>query len=385
MAEVDLEELQQKYEGYNYPLARVMVGDDNIEEDKKTTLVVTDVVVQVTSTFKASIAEFSLLQSYSESSGDFVTKNIKKYISMGTGITIYLGHGSSMTEVFRGFIAGVNFFHNTNNDDISGIRITAMDVKGIMMANHYSKRLKANFYSDAVKEIFDQQVYQNLQNNNGITGIQITDTPDKQEGGAGGGGGQEVDNRIEMVAESDYEFVVKAAKKFNYEFFTIGGNVAFRKAKANTQELGNIVPHNSILSFDIGYDITGVVGEVVVRTLDIGKSSKIEVKKKNGNKFSLGSKAKPLISGQSYVYIDSAIESQKDAENRASYILEDTSYRLGTLQMTLKGMPEFVPGRFVVLKDFGDGASNKFYITDVTHEYNGFTYTTTIYGKASTL
>ena len=109
------------------------------------------------------------------------------------------------------------------------------------------------------------------------------------------------------------------------------------------------------------------------------------MKKKNGNKFSLGSKAKPLISGQSYVYIDSAIESQKDAENRASYILEDTSYRLGTLQMTLKGMPEFVPGRFVVLKDFGDGASNKFYITDVTHEYNGFTYTTTIYGKASTL
>ena len=53
--------------------------------------------------------------------------------------------------------------------------------------------------------------------------------------------------------------------------------------------------------------------------------------------------------------------------------------------MTLKGIPEFVPGRFVVLKDFGDGASNKFYITDVTHEYNGFTYTTTIYGKASTL
>ena len=382
MAEIDFEELQKKYDSYNYPLARVLVGEDNIEEIKKITLVVTDVVVQVTSTFKASIAEFTLLQSYSLSSGQFFTKDIKKYISMGTGISIYLGHGSSMTEVFKGFIAAVNFVHDSNLEDSSGIRITAMDVKGIMMANHYSKRLKANYYSDAVKEILDQQVYQNLKNNGGITDISITDTPDKQE--RGGGGGEQPDNRLEMVAESDYEFVIKAAKKFNYEFFTIGGNVVFRKAKANTQELGNIVPHSTIISFDIGYDITGVVGQVVVRTLDIAKASKVEVKKKNANKFSLGSKAKPLISSQSYVYIDSAIESQKDAENRAAYILEETSYRLGSLKMTLKGIPEMVPGRFIVLKDFGDGASNKFYITDVTHEYNGLIYTTTIYGKAST-
>jgi len=382
MAEIDLVELQNKYEGFNYPLARVMVGDDNIEEDKKTPLVVTDLVVQVTSTFKASIAEFTLLQSYSQTSGEFYTKNLKKYISMGTGITIYLGHGSSMTEVFRGFISGVDFAFDSSYPENSGIRITAMDIKGIMMANHYSKRLKANYYSDAVKEILNQQVYQNLKNNKGITSIAITDTPDKPKGG---GGGEKPDIRLEMVSESDYDFVVKAAKRFNYEFFSIGGNVAFRKAKANTQELGKIVPHSAILNFDIGYDITGVVGQVVVRTLDIGKASKVEVKKKNGNKFSLGSKAKPLISSQSYVYIDSSIESQKDAENRAAYILEDSSYRLGTLKMTFKGIPELVPGRFITTKDFGDGVSNKFYITDVTHEYNGLTYTTTIYGSASTL
>ena len=382
MADIDLDELQSKYEGFNYPVARVMIGDDDIEQDKKVAMVVSDVVVQVTSTFKASIAEFTLLQTFSQSSGEFFTKNIKKYISMGTGVTIYLGHGSSVTEVFRGFISGVDFLYDSEMSDNSGIRITAMDIKGIMMANHYSKRLKANYYSDAVKEILNQQVYQNLKNNKGITSIAITDTPDKP---AGGGGGQKPDIRLEMVSESDYDFVIKAAKKFNYEFFTIGGNVTFRKAKANTQELGNIVPHSAILNFDIGYDITGVVGQVVVRTLDIGKASKVEVKKKNGNKFSLGSKAKPLISSQAYVYIDSSIESQKDAENRAAYILEDASYRLGNLKMTLKGIPELVPGRFIVTKNFGEGASNKFYITDVTHEYNGFTYTTTIYGKASTL
>lgn len=202
----------------------------------------------------------------------------------------------------------------------------------------------------------------------------------------GGAGGETADNRIEMVAESDYEFVVKVAKKFNYEFFTIGGNVAFRKAKSNTQELIEIIPSLVVKSFDVGYDITGVVGQVKVRSIDIGKGNKVEVTQKNNAKFSLGNKAKSLISNQSYVYTDSSVETQDDATQRASYIMEDMSYRFGTLNMTLSGMPEFVPGRFIRLKDFGAGISNKFYLTDVIHEMgdtDGFT--TTIIGRAATL
>ena len=161
--------------------------------------------------------------------------------------------------------------------------------------------------------------------------------------------------------------------------------MVFRRAKSGAQEMGEIVPHSSVLSFDAGYDITDVVGNVIVRTLDIGKADKVEVKKKNSNKFSIGSKARPIINSQTYVYIDSSIESRNEAESRAEYILEDTSYRLGSLKMTLKGIPELMPGRFLSLKGFGEAVSNKFYITDVTHEYDGEKYTTTIYGKASTL
>jgi len=152
------------------------------------------------------------------------------------------------------------------------------------------------------------------------------------------------------------------------------------------QELIEIIPSTVIKSFDIGYDITGVVGSVKVRTLDIGKANKIEVQKKNSAKFSLGSKAKPMIANQVYVYTDSSIETQADADLRASYLLESMSYRLGSLNMKIDGIPEIVPGRFVVLKDFGDGVSNKYYVTDVIHEfYENGEYTTTIVGKAATL
>ncbi len=388
MATIDLEKLYKQYEGYYYPIVRVYLGGNNVEEYKKVKIRPVDFEVQLTSDLKASIAAFSLINAYDAGGGFFRSTDLKKYISLGTDVKIYMGHASTLTEVFQGYIARVDFIHDSAAPSESVIRITAMDIKGVMMANTYNKRLQANYYSDAVKEILDQQPYQNLKNNGVIESISVADTPDKPAAGvpAGGAGGGKPDIRIEMMGESDYEFVVRAAKKFNFEFFSVGGNVVFRKAKLNTQVLGELYPHSSILSYDIGYDITGVVGDVRVRTLDIGKGNKIEVKKKNTGKFSLGSKAKPLISPQSYVYVDSAIETQADAENRAGYILEEMSYRLGSIRMTLKGMPEFVPGRFIKLKSFGAGVSNSFYITDVTHQYYaGGSYITIIEGKAATL
>ena len=402
MAAYELTKLYKKYEGFYFPAARVYIGDKNPETDKKLNLRVTDFRVEITSEFKAGIASFSIIGGFSEGSGSYDMENLKKYAMLGQSVKIYMGHAKSITEVFRGYVAMVNFQYLPDLNTSAFIRITAMDVKGIMMANNSSKRLKANYYSDAVKEILGEKPYQDLQNREIITDLSIADTPDKPGGGSaaggvpgggvpgggapGGPGGAGPDNRIEMVAESDYEFVVKVAKKFNYEFFTVGGNVAFRKAKSNTQELIEIIPSIVIRSFDVGYDITGVVGQVKVRSIDIGKGNKVEVTQKNNAKFSLGNKAKSLISNQTYVYTDSSVENQEDATRRASYIMEDMSYRFGTLNMTLAGIPELVPGRFIKLKGFGDGISNKFYLTDVIHEYNEIDgYITTIIGRAATL
>ena len=387
MAALDFANLYKRYDSFYYPTAKVYLGGQDPTENKKITISASDFDISLTSDLKASIAVFSLGGVYDLVNGGFSVGQIKKYLLLGMSVKIMLGYSEDVTEVFRGYIARVEFSYDHAIPEETVIRVTAMDVKGIMMANNCSKRLKANYYSDAVKEILNQSPYQSLQSNEIITSITVSDTPDKPAGGApGGSGGQQADNRLEMVAESDYDFVVRAAKKFNYEFFSIGGNVTFRKAKSNTQELAEITPSNMILSYDISYDITGLAGEVKVRTLDIGKASKIEVKKKNTGKFSLGGKAKPLISSQSYVYIDSSIETQKDAETRAQYLMEDISYRLGSLRMTLVGVPELVPGRFIKLKDFGDAISNKFYITDVNHKLaDGGKFITIIEGKASTL
>ena len=385
MAALNVDDLYKKYDSFYYPTVKVFIGGIDPTEDKKFHIVPTDFDIFLTSDFKASIANFSLGGIYDSSTGDFSIDKTKKYFLLGSAVKISMGYSEKYTEVFRGYIARVEFSYDRVVPESTVIRITAMDLKGIMMANSYSKRLKANYYSDAVKEILDQSPYQKLKNDGVIKSLTISDTPDKPAGGAPAGG-QAPDIRIEMVGESDYDFVVRAAKKFNFEFFSVGGNVVFRKAKLNNQILAEIYPHSSIVSYNIAYDLTSVVGDVKVRTMDIGKGNKIEAKKKNSGKFSIGSKAKPLVTGQSYVYIDSAIESQSDADQRAEYILEDISYRFGKLRRELRGMPEFVPGRFVTLKGFGEAVSNTFYITDVTHEYYaGSKYFTIIEAKAATL
>ncbi len=384
MAALDFESLYKRYKNFYYPSVRIYLGDQDPIQDKKMNLSIVDVDVQITSDLKASIASFSIAGMYDPDTGAFSVGKTKKYLILGISVKILMGYSADMTEVFRGYVARIEFSYNDESPMDINVKVTAMDVKGIMMANNSSKRLKASYYSDAVKEILNQSPYQTLQNNEVITSIDVTDTPDKPPGGTQQD--NSVDLRIEMVAESDYDFVCKAAKKFNYEFFSVGGNIVFRKAKANTQELAEFFPSNIIITYDISYDITGLPGEVKVRTLDIGKASKIEVKKKNNGKFSLGGKAKPIVSGQSYVYIDSTINTQADAETRANYLLEEMSYRLGSIRMTIVGIPEIVPGRFITLKGFGDALSNKYYITDVHHTYTlGGKFLTEIEGKASTL
>ena len=90
--------------------------------------------------------------------------------------------------------------------------------------------------ADAAKDAADQaknaanQLNQVAGNIPGVGGVAVPGVP-----------GTATDKTVEMVAESDYEFVVKAAKKYNYEFFVSGGNVYFRKAK----EYGDLTGHRN--------------------------------------------------------------------------------------------------------------------------------------------
>ena len=372
--------LREEYDGFQTPVAVVKINQKDIS-DNKSGLSISDVQVELTSGFEASMAVFSIYNSFDKKTASFRTEEIKKYIYLGSSISVSMGYKEVAKRIFSGFIAKVNFI--CEDEEMPYVQVTCMDVKGIMMSGSYARQMAASCYSEAVKEIFGKNVYTKMQAQEIFTDLSIAETPDRQNNSAQSG---ESDRTIEMVNESDYEFVVRAAKKFNYEFFVDSGIVIFRRAKSADSVLMELELGEVLKTFDIEYDITGLVKAIDVRGMDTGKMKLISSKQKYDNKISMGNKAKQLLKNSEKVYIDPTVKSQQDADYRGAYLIEDMSYRFGTLTCECVGLPELKPGSFIKIKNLGEPADNRFYITEVSHRIDSEgVYTSRITAKASSV
>lgn len=368
-------DLKSKYENFEFPFVVLTINGKDFGENKEN-FVASDIEVELTSGYEASIATFNIYNCFDEHSSNFKIEEVKKYILLGSSVEIAMGYGRYAQVVFCGFISKVNFFYE--DGDMPGIKVTAMDVKGVMMANNYSKQLTATSFGEAVAEIFGKNPYAGMLNSKLIKEVMISDTPDKMS--------KALDRTIEMTAESDYEFVVKAAKKYNFEFFTECGNVYFRKAKHNAETVMTMGPADGLRDFDVEYDVTGLAETIKARSVDVSKAKVIEAKQKFNNKISIGNKAKKLIKKTEKVYLDATITSKEEADYRVESLMEEMSYRFGTLECSCIGMPELLPGKFFELTSLGQPPDNKFYLVRVIHKMDdekGFQ--TKFYGKAASI
>ncbi len=384
MATFKFDDLRTTYGGLEEAITVIKVGGKTLGDGKKG-FPISDLYVDLTSGYEASMAEFSIYNVYDKASASFnITDNLKKFLTMGAKVEISTGYGTQAKIIFVGAIMRVDYHHGM--DDVPYIRVTAMDVKGIMMSSTYSRQLKASCYSGAVQEILEKSVYTNMQSSGIIEEIRVTDTPDKEGSGlsakedsslgsvgslsggstSGSSSSEVTDRTIEMVAESDYEFIVKAAKRYNYEFFTECGSVYFRKAKSDTDTRLVVTPAMGMYSFDVSYDVTGVANQVTVRATDASKAKLIQAVQKNQN--SLPSKAKTLIKGSEKVYIDATASSKEEAQYRAQSLMDQVAYRFGSFECEIQGLPEYLPGYFMELSGLGEGIDNTFYINRVIHQ-----------------
>ena len=367
--------LLDTYQGFSSPEASVFINGSDFYRDD---MIVTDISIELTSGFEASVASLRVYNVFDKYTGKFKYDAIKKQVILGASLEIRLGYLGTVIPVFIGFISDVAF--GFDPIDLPYIEIRAMDAKGAMMSNSYAQQLKADSYGQAVSEILKRTSYEKLRKESIISAIHVTDTPDKSTGGKEG----ETAYTVEMVEESDYEFIVKAAKKFNYEFYIDRGAVYFRKAKSDTSILMELGVGAGLVKFEIGYGITGLVGQVEVRSMDPGTGKMVSAKKKLSNTISTGSIASGIISSSQKVYIDPTAMTQEQADARAAYLAEEISYRLGTLECTCPGIPDLAPGRFVKVTGLGVPVDNTFYVTNVIHDFRTESgYQTRLIAKAA--
>ncbi|MDE7309742.1 MAG: hypothetical protein K2N61_13995 [Lachnospiraceae bacterium] len=353
--------LKKEYEDFETPVVVIKINQKDIS-DNKSGLSVADVEVDLSSGYEASMAVFSIYNCFDKRTASFRTEDLKKYIYLGSSVSVSMGYSEIAKIIFRGFIAKINFI--CEKGEMPYVQVTSLDIKGIMMSGCYAKQMKASCYSEAVREVFEKTVYTRMQNQDIFTDLSIARTPDCEETQ---GENSESDRTIEMVNESDYEFIVRAAKKFNFEFYVESGKVIFRRAKSVNTILMELKLDESLKTFDIEYDITGLVDTIYVRGMDTGKMKLISAKSRHDHKISRGNKAKQLLKNSERLYIDPTVRSQQDADYRVEYLLEDMSFRFGTLICDCVGLPELRPGNFVQISGLGEPAENCFYITEVNH------------------
>lgn len=362
------DKLKSKYYEFANPRAKIEVDGKEFTGENGD-MIVNDIHIELVSGFEASIATFRIYNVYDAESGEFRYDEISKQIVLGKSVVISLGYLNKLEKVFVGFIAGVDFCYE-GEGHLPYIEVSAMDIKGIMMGGSYASQCTTDHYSGAVKEIFNRTAYQNLKSGGGYTDCRVDETADKK---TGGDKNKVSDYTVEMVSESDYDFVVKAAKKFNFEFFVDRGRIYFRKAKSNTTTLMTIGSGKGLRKFNVGYSLTGLVATVEARAMDAGQGKIITAKEKYpeaGKSISTGNQAKKLLGDGTKVYIDPTIKSQSQAEARAAALKEQMSYRLGNLEGTCVGLPDLVPGRFIKLSGLGGPTENRFYLTEVVHDFD---------------
>lgn len=373
-------ELSEKYFKLTNPRLHLLLGGKELK-NKEDPLIIDDLVVELSAGYEASVASFRIYNVYDHDESRFRYEEIQKHVFMGAIVNIALGYMNRVETVFIGFVASVSFGYAPG--DLPYIEVSCMDIKGLMMANSCAAQLKAKSYGEAVREIFTRpgSGYEKLKSKAGYTELQVSDTPDKQA--QAGGDSKASAETIEMVTESDYEFVVRAAKRFNYEFYADRGIIYFRKAKSNKTPLIALTAGEGLISFKIEYSITGIVGKIEARAIDSANGKLVTSKKKMDNEISTASSARGLVSGGTKVFIDPSIVTSQDADARVDALVERMSYRLGSIEAQCFGIPELCPGRFVTISGMETPGDNDFYLTRVTHTFSGEQgYRTSIVGCA---
>ena len=355
-------DLRKKYGAFSYPVVTLQVGDKLFSENKHQ-LVLSSIEVDLSCGLEASAVTYAIYNVYNLEKGCYEFSYFKDYVQLGSAVTVSVGYNGAEEEIFVGFVAQTRFV--SSDTDIHHVEVTAMDAKGLMMSGSYARQMSANNYGDAIREILNQPLYQKMNAEGIYRSIQIEDTPDKNNGNT--------DNKttsytVEMVSESDYEFIARAAKRFRYEFFVDTGVILFRKAKQPAEEcLLELGMEQGVLGYDLTYDITGLVKSVEVRGMDTSKAAMVSAVKNVSNKISTGNRAKALIGQTHRIVIDANAVSKEQAQYRADSLMEDISHRFGTLVCDCVGIPELKPGHFIRLTDLGGPCDNRFYITQVRH------------------
>ena len=354
---IDLEELAQKYNDFIKPCYEIITNDRKIES----TFLNQELTVEITTGFEAGFLQFKIWNAFEKDKQKqqlYSKKEITSLLQLGNIVEAKIGYlKKADTCVFKGYIDGIYMDYERNGEIV--YTVECLDAKGIMMNSIHSKTKKSiKKYSLAVEDILKK-----------YTSVLKLKTEQFYTGD------NTVNVLIEQHNESDYDFVVRMAKKIGCEFYIVAGNVIFQNIEERQKQTAIKYHINSYIeNVTMHSSLKEMVNHVVVKsnnetTPDKPFSAKAVYYAKTAESGKMtASSVSPLLTERvSKVITDmtvcSDIDAKQKAENYINYIAKSTI----TGKITTVGIPELCVGTFCTLEGFGKPFDKKYYISKVIH------------------
>lgn len=341
---VTFESILSKYDSFMVPACKIKVGSTQIIGDKDVLLNFLEVKLSLDHT---GSAHFSLQGNYDYESSSFPSF-LKNNLTLGAVVEISLGYSSTVTMVFKGYIATIDMTYDVEN----GIcfDVIAFDARRLMKTDNrpYTLHTSAN-YSDIVKTIMSRY--------SALCSLTSDASSDKLE---------------DPVAqrESDYDFIVNTIigeGKLSHEFFIVADEAYFRKTK----------PTQAVITLGITKGLQSFTGSKLYlnRTIEVQGYCQGSADDIRAEVTAKGDDQKNVISaGVTFVVAEDCVLDSKAKEIANNYkeLLEMNTKMASGITI---GIPEIIPGRYVQIEKLDSLVNDKYYVREVTHTISqeGFT------------
>lgn len=342
--------LEKLYQKFSRPGAKIKVNGVNIIGVPG--FKVTDITVSQ-SISVAGTATFNLVDCYDRVKCCF-NPQISAVMLLGSKVEIALGYNSIYTDVFKGYIASMSW--NFDNETGATCSITCMDARALMMEDFVYECYNGGNFKSIMESIV--KPYKALCSSNIDSAIT-----------------ESVEGALRLTPEcSVYNFIQKnlvEAGTIKKEFFILGENLYYRPARKQVLPIMTIGLGTGLLSFERSARYVNKAIEVIGQDVDNEKTVKFKTIVVSGEpQITVIQNRKTIIRAENIDMTDAAkmavketvVQVQKGVEGSGSCI----------------GMPQIVPGRFIMITGLDSRVNGAHYITETTHSLSMSGYTTKI-------
>jgi len=331
-----MEDLYSKYQGFQTPAAKILVGEAGVDLLRGLHAQVDHLNVTL-SLESANSVSFSIINAYDYKNRAF-NSSVMDQLCLGNLLKLKLGYGSSLEEVFTGFIYSVK----AEFGEMAVLSVVALDVRRVMDDSVRKGVIwRYTTYSAVFRQVMEP--YKKL-----YAKLIIDDTPNN-----------EVNSLTQN--ESDHAFAKRLAIEGNREFFVCNDVVYFRR-KSKRDAAVSLSWGRDLISFSK----ESIYADQKVTVLGLMKDGKEQVAATAEVK--TDKNMKQVVTGDSSQTISSPTsDSKSKAEQKALQKAEEIRRKKQSGQGICPGLPQLVPGRPVAITGLDSRLDGGYAMKRVTH------------------